>query len=133
MSDVIVVMKDGVIQQVGTPMDIYNEPVNAFVADFIGESNIYNATMEAKKKVRFLGHSFQGVDDYPVGELVDVVVRPEDVILLPENKGAVNGTIVGKVFKGVHYEYIIMIGKNELIAKSTKDMPEGNISIDFEP
>lgn len=133
MSDVIVVMKDGVIQQVGTPIDIYNEPVNAFVADFIGESNIYNASMEGKLQVRFLGHTFKCVDDFEKGERVDVVVRPEDVILLPSGKGDVEGEIVGKVFKGVHYEYIIMVGKNELIAKSTKDMPEGKVSFSIEP
>lgn len=133
MSDVIVVMKDGVIQQIGSPTDIYNEPVNAFVADFIGESNIYNASMSAKLKVRFLGVDFKCVDDFEVNERVDVVVRPEDVILGKPGKGKVDGVIVGKVFKGVHYEYIINVGKNEVIAKSTKDFAEGPVSIDIEP
>ena len=133
MSDVIVVMNDGVIQQVGSPTEIYNEPANAFVADFIGESNIYSAKMSKKKVVRFLGTDFKCVDDFPVNELVDVVVRPEDVILGKSNKGALNGTIVTKIFKGIHYEYSIMVGKNEIIAQSTKDFPEGEVSIDIEP
>lgn len=133
MSDVIVVMKDGVIQQIGSPTDIYNEPKNAFVADFIGESNIYNASMSDKLKVHFLGHDFVCVDDYPINERVDVVVRPEDVILAKPNEGQINGKIVSKIFKGIHYEYSIMIGKNELIAQSTKDFPEGEVSISIEP
>ncbi len=133
MSDVIVVMNHGVIQQVGTPEEIYNEPANAFVADFIGESNIYNAVMTGKKVVKFLGKEFKCVDDFPLDERVDVVVRPEDVILGKPNKGKVNGEIVSKVFKGVHYEYVINIGKNELIAKSTEDFKEGEVSIDVKP
>ncbi len=133
MSDVIVVMNNGVIQQVGTPTDIYNEPVNAFVADFIGESNIFNASMSKKKVVRFLGKEFKCLDDFPVNERVDVVVRPEDVILKKAGKGQVDGEIVEKIFKGVHYQYIINVGKNELIAKSTVDLPIGKIGIDIEP
>lgn len=133
MSDVIVVMNHGVIQQVGTPEQIYNEPANAFVADFIGESNIYNAVMSGKKVVKFLGKDFKCLDDFPLNERVDVVVRPEDVILNKPGKGKIDGEIVSKVFKGVHYEYVINIGKNELIAKSTIDFPEGEISIDVKP
>ena len=133
MSDVIVVMNDGVIQQIGSPIDIYNEPANAFVADFIGESNIYNALMIGDKKVRFLGHDFDCVDNFAKGERVDVVVRPEDVNLLKKSKNAIEGVIVSKVFKGIHYEYAIMVGKNEVIAKSTKDFSEGKIFINIEP
>ena len=133
MSDVIVVMNHGVIQQVGTPEEIYNEPANAFVADFIGESNIYNAVITGKKVVRFLGTEFKCVDDFPIDERVDVVVRPEDVVLGKPGKGQVDGNIVSKVFKGVHYEYVINIGKNELIAKSTENFPEGPVSIKIEP
>lgn len=133
MSDIIVVMKDGVIQQVGTPTDIYNEPKNAFVADFIGESNIYNGLMVGPKKVRFLGVDFDCLDDFAKDERVDVVVRPEDVLLSSSKKSAIQGVIVNKIFKGVHYEYVINSGKNEIIAKSTKDFPEGPISIDIEP
>ncbi|HKM02894.1 MAG TPA: ATP-binding cassette domain-containing protein [Bacilli bacterium] len=121
MSDTIVVMNDGVIQQIGTPMDIYNEPQNAFVANFIGESNIYNGRMSAKEQVRFLGSVFTCVDDFPRNEKVDVIVRPEDVEIVRLDKGMVVGKIVNKIFKGVHYEYTIMVGKNEVIAQDTKD------------
>ncbi len=103
MSDKIVIMKDGVIQQIGTPTDIYNEPVNSFVADFIGDSNIFSGTMVGNKKVKFIGHTFDCVDDFPKNEKVDVVVRPEDVYLLDEDKGQVNGQIISSIFKGVHY------------------------------
>lgn len=138
MSDTIVVMKSGEIQQVGKPMDIYNEPVNAYVANFIGESNIYNATMVGKKKVRFLTHVFECVDDFPVNEKVDVVVRPEDVKLKvvkkEVGKETLTGRIVTKIFKGVHFEYVIMVGKNEIIAQSTKEFDIDDIvSIDVEP
>ena len=133
MSDVIVVMNHGVIQQIGTPEEIYNEPANVFVADFIGESNIYNAVMTGKKVVKFLGCDFECLDDFPLNERVDVVVRPEDVKLGEPGKGNLDGTIVSKVFKGVHYEYVIMVGKNELIAKSTRDFPEGKVSINIQP
>lgn len=138
MSDTIVVMKDGVIQQVGKPLDIYNEPVNAFVANFIGESNIYNAIMTGKFKVKFLGKVFDCVDDFPVNEKVDVVVRPEDVIITPvkdkAKEGALSGKIVTKIFKGIHYEYVIMMGKSEIVAQSTKDYEvDSTVTIDFEP
>lgn len=134
MSDVIVVMKDGVIQQVGTPSDIYNEPVNSFVADFIGESNIYNAIMVDDKRVKFLGHDFICVDDFPKNERVDVVVRPEDVIIHKNAKGCIEGTIVSNSFKGVHYEYAIMVGKNEIIAQSIKDFGcDVKVTLDIEP
>lgn len=123
MSDTIVVMKDGKIQQIGTPMKIYNEPKNAFVADFIGESNIYNATMIGKKIVRFLNHDFKCLDDYPLNEKVDVVVRPEDVEIIKPTKAQLCGKIVTKVFKGVNYQYTMMIGKNELLVKSIVDYP----------
>jgi spermidine/putrescine transport system ATP-binding protein len=130
MSDTIIVMKDGVIQQVGMPVDIYNEPNNAYVADFIGESNIYNGTMIDKKVVRFLGKAFKCVDDFPLNEKVDVVIRPEDVIIHKKDKGMVNGFIETKIFKGVHYEYVIKVGKNEVVAQDTKDFPvESDISI----
>lgn len=133
MSDVIVVMKDGTIQQIGTPTDIYNEPKNAFVADFIGESNIYSATMTDKKTAKFLNHKFECVDEFEKNEKVDVVIRPEDVVLSKVDKGMVNGKIVNKVFKGVHYEYTFMVGKNEVIIQDTKNFEvnkEASISID---
>jgi len=133
MSDVIVVMKDGVIQQIGTPEEIYNEPKNAFVADFIGESNIYNAVMCGEKTVRFLGNEFACLDDYPLNERVAVVVRPEDVKLKFKGETNVTGKVVAKIFKGVHYEYVIMVGKNELIAKSTKNINDDEVSVDIKP
>lgn len=125
MSDRIVVMKDGRIQQVGQPIEIYNEPENAFVADFIGESNIYNGTFLGNGRVRFLNTAFDCVDDFNRNEKVDVVIRPEDIILGPAGEGMVDGQLVSKTFKGVHYEYLLMIGKNEVLIQDTR-----NISID---
>ena len=140
MSDTIVVMNTGVIQQVGTPMDIYNEPINAYVANFIGESNIYNATMVGDKKVRFLNHVFDCIDDFPLNEKVDAVVRPEDVILTKINDkgsakdGILAGNIVTKLFKGVFFQYIIMVGKNEVMAQDTKNLEVGDlVKIEVEP
>ena len=138
MSDTIVVMKSGEIQQVGTPTDIYNEPVNAYVANFIGESNIYNATMVGKLKVKFLNKVFDCVDDFPLNEKVDVVVRPEDVEMTPIKKEPKATDLVGKVatkvFKGVHYEYILMVGKSEVVAQSTKDYElDSLVSIEIDP
>lgn len=131
MSDTIIIMNDGIIQQIGSPTDIYNEPKNAFVADFIGESNIYNATMVGPLKVKFLNHVFDCVDDYEVGKKVDVVVRPEDIKMYVEEKeGSIKGHIASKVFKGVHYQYVIMVGKAEVLAKSTKNFEE-NSSVYF--
>ncbi|MBO8462282.1 MAG: ATP-binding cassette domain-containing protein [Firmicutes bacterium] len=129
MSDTIIVMNDGVIQQIGTPEDVYNEPKNAFVADFIGESNIYNATMVDKLKVKFLNTAFDCVDDFEVNSKVDVVVRPEDVIIhTRKTKNSVEGVITSKVFKGVNYQYIVMCGRNEVVVQ-TKDEFKENIKV----
>ena len=125
MSDMIVVMKDGQIQQIGKPEDIYNEPANAFVADFIGESNIYVGSMYGDKKVRFLGKVFDCVDDFPLHENVDVVVRPEDFKITKPEDGTVKGKITDCIFKGIHYQYTIMVGKNEVLVQSTKETPVG--------
>ncbi len=125
MSDTIVVMKDGVIQQVGTPTDIYNEPKNSFVANFIGDSNIYSGTIVGDKKVKFIGNVFECVDDFAKNEKVDVVVRPEDVIIVNEGEGQVNGKIVSSIFKGVHYEMVMMVGKNEVTIQSTVERSVG--------
>ncbi len=97
MSDKIVVMSEGRIQQIGTPEDIYNEPKNAFVADFIGESNIFNGIMTGKLKVRFCGAEFECLDDVEHGTQVDVVVRPEDILIVSPEQGAVkrNGYLCG--------------------------------------
>lgn len=134
LSDTIVVMKDGIIQQIGTPEDIYNEPKNAFVADFIGDSNIYNGRITGKLKVRFLNHVFTCVDDFSTNEKVDVVVRPEDVYILGPGEGDIEGKIVTKIFKGVHFEYVVMIGKNEVVVQDTKEMAlNAQVSLRIEP
>ena len=134
MSDTIVVMKDGVIQQIGTPTDIYNEPKNSFVADFIGESNIFSGTMTGDKKVRFIGHTFDCVDDFPKNEKVDVVVRPEDVFLMDEDKGQVKGVITSSIFKGVHYEMVMTVGKTEVVIQNTVERKVGEkVSIYIRP
>jgi spermidine/putrescine transport system ATP-binding protein len=115
MSDTIVVMKDGLIQQVGSPIDIYNEPVNAFVANFIGESNIYNGISLGPGKVRFLTKQFDCEHQFEKNEKVDVILRPEDITIKSVGKGQVDGKITNRIFKGVHYEYVFMVGKNEVL------------------
>ena len=110
MSDTVVVMSEGRIQQIGTPVDIYNEPTNAFVADFIGESNILDGVMLKDKRVVFAGHVFDCVDSgFELKEPVDVVVRPEDVDIVPEEKGMLKGVVTSVTFLGVHYEIIVDI------------------------
>ena len=133
MSDLIVVMNHGVVQQVGTPEQIYNEPANVFVADFIGESNLLNGIMTKEKVVKMLGHEFKCLDDFPVNERVDVVVRPEDAKIRFKGEGDVDGVVTSKVFKGVHYEYLIQIGKNEILAKSTKDITDSEVGLSISP
>ena len=134
MSDTIVVMKDGVIQQIGTPTDIYNEPKNSFVADFIGQSNIFSGTMVGDKKVKFIGKTFDCVDDFAKNEKVDVVVRPEDVILLDEDQGQVNGKIISSIFKGVHYEMVMLVGKSEVVIQDTIERKVGEkVSVSIKP
>ena len=134
MSDTIVVMKDGVIQQIGTPTDIYNEPKNSFVADFIGESNIFSGTIVGDKKVRFINHTFDCVDDFEKNEKVDVVVRPEDVFLMDEGKGQVNGKIISSIFKGVHYEMVMLVGKTEIVIQDTIERKVGeSVSLFIKP
>ena len=134
MSDTIVVMKDGVIQQIGTPMDIYNEPKNSFVADFIGESNIFSGTIVGDRKVRFINHTFDCVDDFEKNEKVDVVVRPEDVFLMDEGKGQVNGKIINSIFKGVHYEMVMLVGKTEIVIQDTIERKVGEkVSLFIKP
>ncbi len=108
MSDTVVVMNNGKIQQIGTPEDIYNEPKNAFVADFIGESNILDGKMLCDYKVEFIGQEFDCVDfGFSENELVDVVIRPEDIEILPEGKGTIPAKVTNVTFKGVHYEIIL--------------------------
>ena len=127
MSDTIVVMKDGCIQQIGTPADIYNEPANAFVADFIGDSNILGGTMVQNLTVRFCNRNFACVDDFARNEKVDVVVRPEDIRMTDPENGMIQGKVIGVVFKGVHYEITVKVGKTELIIQSTESRTVGEI------
>ena len=110
LSDTIVVMNDGRIQQIGTPTDIYNEPVNSFVADFIGESNIVNGTMIHDRKVNFIAHDFDCVDEgFGENVPVDVVVRPEDIYIMNNlEKAQFTGLVRSCIFKGVHYEMTVM-------------------------
>ena len=109
LSDTVVVMNEGKIQQIGTPADIYNEPVNSFVADFIGESNIFNGTMIEDRKVSFIGHEFECVDEgFGENNPVDVVIRPEDVYIMAHTEGAqFTGVVRTCTFKGVHYEMFV--------------------------
>lgn len=134
MSDKIVVMSEGKIQQVGGPEDIYNEPKNAFVADFIGESNIFNGIMTGKCKARFCGAEFTCVDDVPEGTMIDAVLRPEDIeIVAPEN-GIVKGEVISVIFKGVHYEITVQSGKNEIVIQTTKKSEVGDrVGLTVEP
>ena len=134
MSDKIVVLSEGKIQQIGTPEDIYNEPQNAFVADFIGESNIFKGIMTKNMKVRFCGGEFAGMDDLPEGTLVDVVVRPEDVIITKPEEGAISGEVVSVIFKGMHYEITIESGKYEMVIRTTKCYKVGDkVGMQLEP
>ncbi len=125
MSDTIVVMADGIVQQIGTPTSIYNEPANTFVADFIGESNIFNGTVVGKRKVKFCGKTFACLDDFEVNDMVDVVVRPEDIHMCAPEDGILKGTVISVVFKGIHYEITVRVGKYELVIQSTESREVG--------
>ena len=134
MSDKIVVMSDGVIQQIGTPEEIYNEPKNAFVADFIGESNIFNGIVTDKLQVQFCDHTFTCVDDFHIGTKVEVVVRPEDIVMKPKGEGMMDVVVDSVVFKGVHYEITVLSGDNEIVIHSIYNAVVGDtISIDIDP
>lgn len=134
MSDTIVVMNNGEIQQLGKPIDIYNEPKNAFVANFIGESNIIDAIMLDDYKVKFLGHTFECVDKgFSQNEEVEVVVRPEDVKLVKDS-GAIEGKVISNVFKGVHYEMEVDIDGYIMLVQSTVSANIGSrVGIIIEP
>ncbi len=126
MSDIIVVMREGSIQQIGTPKDVYDEPKSAFVANFVGESNIIRGTMVRDYLVNFCGADFPCVDkgfgeDVPV----DVLIRPEDLQLVEEEQGMLKGTVRSVLFKGVHYEMIIDTGEFSFKVHSTSMQPEG--------
>ena len=120
MSDTIVVMADGSIQQIGTPEMIYNEPKNTFVADFIGESNIFSGVMPKDGQVRFCGKAFECLDGgFEKDEPVDVVVRPEDVIITDPDSGILKGKVTSVIFKGIHYQILVQCGRYEIEIQST--------------
>ncbi len=128
MSDTVVVMRDGTIQQIGTPQDIYNEPVNAFVADFIGESNILPGIMHRDYLVEFAGNNFECVDSgFEPMESVDVVIRPEDIRLVPASDEVLNGVVENVQFKGVHYEIIVRAYSDIWVIHSTKAPEVGSV------
>ena len=135
MSDTVVVMANGQIQQIGSPTDIYNEPENAFVADFIGESNIVDGIMLEDYKVRFSGHTFECVDaGFEKNQKVDVVVRPEDVDVVSSDKGMLQGTVTSVTFKGVHWEIIVDINGFKWMIQTTDFVAEGeHIGLFIEP
>ena len=135
MSDTIVVMAEGKIQQIGTPTDIYNEPVNAFVADFIGESNIIDGVMLEDYRVRFGGHVFECLDTgFDPNEPVDVVIRPEDVDIVAPEKGMICGTVTSVTFMGVHNEAIVDVGGFKWMIQTTDPVEENaHIGITLEP
>ena len=135
MSDTVVVMDKGVIQQIGSPEDIYNEPKNAFVADFIGESNILDGIMLDDYKVAFAGARFECLDKgFSKREPVDVVIRPEDVKVVPKEQGALKGTVTSVNFQGVHYEIIVDINDFKWMIQSIDSQEVGEeIGIVLDP
>ena len=135
MSDTVVVMDSGKIQQIGTPTDVYNEPSNAFVADFIGESNILDGIMHEDFSVEFAGIRFQCVDKgFKKDEPVDVVIRPEDVDVVPPDEGMLKGLVTSVTFKGVHYEIIVDVeGFKWMIQTTEKSEVDDYIGIVVKP
>ncbi len=135
MSDTIVVMNQGYIQQIGTPEKIYNEPENAFVADFIGDSNIISATMIDDYLVEILGARFKSTDaGFGKNKPVDVVIRPEDVELVDPEEGTIQGVVTHVIFKGVHYEMEVMANEHEWLVQSTSMFPVGTkVGIKVDP
>jgi len=135
MSDTVVVMDNGKIQQIGTPLDIYNEPVNAFVADFIGESNILDGIMLDDYLVQVFGHKFKCADaGFAKNEAVDVVIRPEDIKIVPATGGTLDGTVTNVTFKGVHYEIIVDVKGFKWMIQTTEFHPMGSqIGISLSP
>ena len=128
MSDTVVVMDGGRIQQIGTPEDIYNEPKNAFVADFIGESNIIDGIMRADEVVEIFNRKFRCLDKgFDKDEPVDVVIRPEDVDIVAENQGQLKGTVTSVTFKGVHYDTIVDFYGFKWLIQTTEYHPVGSV------
>ena len=135
MSDTVVVMKGGHIQQIGSPIDIYNEPVNSFVADFIGESNIVSGAMIRDREVEILGRRFECVDGgFGANEHVDVVIRPEDIKVSAPSEAKLTGIVESTIFKGVHYEMIVDACDGKWKIQSTKAVEPGQeIGMRFDP
>ena len=135
MSDTVVVMNEGKIQQIGSPIDIYNEPENAFVADFIGESNILDGIMKADYRASFSGKTFDCLDSgFEPNEPVDIVVRPEDVDIVAPEKGMVQGIVTSVTFLGVHFEIIVDIGGFKWMIQTTDEHHEGEtVGLFIEP
>ena len=128
MSDTIVVMNKGKIQQMGSPEDIYNEPKNSFVAKFIGESNIVDGVMLDDYRVKFCGREFECVDyGFEKNENIEVVIRPEDIKMVDADKGMLKGLVTSVVFKGVHYEMAVQENENTWFIHSTKMAEEGSM------
>ncbi|MBR3641274.1 MAG: ABC transporter ATP-binding protein [Oscillibacter sp.] len=135
MSDTVVVMDKGSIQQIGTPEDIYNEPKNAFVADFIGESNIIDGVMVQDREVKMYGKSFPCLDGgFAPNEPVDVVIRPEDIDIVPVEQGQLTGTVTSVTFKGMQYDIIVDFRGFKWLIQTTDHCPEGSrIGIKIDP
>lgn len=135
MSDTVVVMKDGTVQQIGTPTDIYNEPKNAFVANFIGESNIIRGRFVEDKLISFYGREFQCVDKgFEKDAPVQIVIRPEDVELKPGRDDLLQGKVISTVFKGVHYEMILEVeGEKWMVQSTVAREPDEVVGIYIEP
>lgn len=135
MSDTIVVMNKGKIQQMGSPEDIYNEPANAFVADFIGESNILDGVMLEDFKVKFADNTFTCVDSgFNKNEPIDVVIRPEDIEITAIDKGMLTGKVNSVTFKGVHYEIEVETKSNKWIIHNIKSSTVGaNVGLTIDP
>ncbi|MCI8594676.1 MAG: ABC transporter ATP-binding protein [Oscillospiraceae bacterium] len=135
MSDTVVVMDKGCIQQIGTPEDIYNEPKNAFVADFIGESNIIDGVMVSDGVVKMYGRKFQCLDSgFAPNEPVDVVIRPEDIDIVPEAEGQLTGTVTEVTFKGMHYDIIVDFAGFKWLIQTTDFSPVGaRIGVKIDP
>ena len=135
MSDTVVVMNEGKVQQIGSPIDIYNEPKNAFVADFIGESNILDGTMKADYRAYFSGREFKCLDaGFGVNEPVDIVVRPEDVDIVKKGEGMLDGIVTSVTFRGVHFEIIVDIGGFKWMIQTTDEHKAGEeVGLFIEP
>ncbi len=134
MSDRIVVLADGIIQQADTPEMIYRKPANIFVADFIGVSNIFNGFVTSSTGARFLEHDFSCESDLPIGSKIMAMIRPENVTIVPEESGQVTGKVDGSVFKGDVYEVTVISGKSEILAYSSRSYDEGtSVGINMEP